>query len=45
MMKLLLENWREYLDEVEERPTLSHQSDPKKDSIGMVLWAKEGADK
>ena len=42
-MKLILENWRKYIDEIEERPSL--QDDPKKDSIEMVLWAKEGADK
>jgi len=41
-MKLLLENWRKYIDEIEERPSL--QDDPKKDSIEMVLWAKEGAE-
>jgi len=42
-MKLLFENWRQYLDEIEDRPSL--QDDSKKDSIDFVLWAKEGADK
>lgn len=39
----IVEGWREYMGEIEDRPSL--QGDPKKDSLDMVLWAKEGADK
>jgi|6_EtaG_2_1085325.scaffolds.fasta_scaffold129464_2 ribosomal protein S18 acetylase RimI-like enzyme len=42
-MKLLLERWREYIEEVEERESLG--ADKDKDNISFVLWAKEGADK
>jgi len=42
-MKLLLERWREYIEEVEERESLG--TGKNKDNISFVLWAKEGADK
>tara|TARA_Y100000593_G_C4269254_1_gene316465 strand:- start:9 stop:545 length:537 start_codon:yes stop_codon:yes gene_type:complete len=42
-MKLLFENWRKYLDEIEERPSLG--TDKNKDNIGFVMWAKTAADK
>jgi uncharacterized ParB-like nuclease family protein len=49
-MKLLMEQWRKYLDEIEVHDSLSHsdfkdQTGNSQGPSGFILWAKEGVDK
>ena len=42
-MKLLMEQWRQYVDEIEARPSLG--TSKEKDNIEFVHWAKKDAEK